>query len=142
MARKTLLKMAVSSFTALAIATVAMPVIPAFAEAGTVSYSFDGYDVEYSVKNEWTEGQSIEVKITNTGDEPILNWAFKYDAEGEINGLWNASVYDSQETSYIIKNVGWNYEIAPDESVSFGYTLSDYSGTNPDKFELCAKRVD
>ena len=142
MARKTLLKMAVSSFTALAIATVAMPVIPAFAEAGTVSYSFDGYAVEYSVKNEWTEGQSIEVKITNTGDEPILNWAFKYDAEGEINGLWNASVYDSQETSYIIKNVGWNYEIAPDESVSFGYTLSDYSGTNPDKFELCAKRVD
>ena len=142
MARKLLLKRAVSSFTALAIATVAMPVIPAFAEVGTVSYSFDGYDVEYSVKNEWIDGQSIEVKITNTGDEPILNWAFKYDAEGEINGLWNASVYDSQETSYIIKNVGWNYEIAPDASVSFGYTLSDYSGTNPDKFELCAKRVD
>lgn len=142
MARKSLLKRAVSSFTALAIATVAMPVIPAFAEAGTVSYSFDGYDVEYSVKNEWTDGQSIEVKITNTGDEPILNWAFKYDAEGEINGLWNASVYDTKETSYIIKNVGWNYEIAPDASVSFGYTLSDYSGTNPDKFELCAKRVD
>jgi len=142
MAQKSLLKRVVSSFTALAIATVAMPVIPAFAEAGTVSYSFDGYDVEYSVKNEWTDGQSIEVKITNTGDEPILNWAFKYDAEGEINGLWNASVYDTKETSYIIKNVGWNYEIAPDASVSFGYTLSDYSGTNPDKFELCAKRVD
>ena len=43
---------------------------------------------------------------------------------------------------YVIKNVGWNYEIAPDASVSFGYTLSDYSSTNPDKFELCAKRVD
>ncbi len=142
MARKSLLKRAVSSFTALAIATVAMPVIPAFAEAGTVSYSFDGYDVEYSVKNEWIDGQSIEVKITNTGDEPILNWAFKYDAEGVIDGLWNASVYDTKETSYVIKNVGWNYEIAPDASVSFGYTLSNYSGPNPDKFELCAKRVD
>lgn len=142
MARKSLLKRAVSSVTAAAIAIVAMPVIPAFAEVGTVSYSFEGYDVEYSVKNEWTDGQSIEVKITNTGDEPILNWAFKYDAEGVIDGLWNASVYDSQETSYIIKNVGWNYEIAPDESVSFGYTLSNYSGTNPDNFELCAKRVD
>lgn len=142
MARKSLLKRAVSSFTALAIATVAMPVIPAFAETGAITYSFDGYDVEYSVKNEWTDGQSIEIKITNTGDEPILNWAFKYDAEGIIEGLWNASVYDSQKTSYVIKNVGWNYEIAPDASVSFGYTLSDYSGTNPDKFELCAKRVD
>lgn len=142
MARKSLLKRAVSSFTALAIATVTMPVIPAFAETGSITYSFDGYDVEYLVKNEWTEGQSVEVKITNTGDEPILNWAFKYDAEGVIDGLWNASVYDTKETSYIIKNVGWNYEIAPDASVSFGYTLSDYNGTNPDKFELCAKRVD
>ena len=142
MARKSLLKRAVSSFTALAIATVAMPVIPAFAETGAITYSFDGYDVEYSVKNEWTDGQSIEIKITNTGDEPILNWAFKYDAEGIIEGLWNASVYDSQETSYVIKNVGWNYEIAPDASVSFGYTLSDYSGINPNNFELCAKRVD
>ena len=142
MARKTLLKRVVSSFTAAALAIVAMPVIPAFAETGVTTYSFDGYDVEYSVKNEWTEGQSVEVKITNTGDEPILNWAFKYNAEGEIRDLWNASVYDTKETSYIIKNVGWNYEIAPDASVSFGYTLSDYSGTNPDKFELCAKRVD
>ena len=142
MARKSLLKRAVSSFTALAIATVAMPVIPAFAEVGTVSYSFDGYDVEYSVKSEWVDGQNIEVKITNTGDEPILNWAFKYDAEGVIDGLWNASVYDTKETSYIIKNAGWNYEIAPKASVSFGYTLFDYSGTNPNNFELCAKRVD
>ncbi len=106
MARKTLLKRAVSSFTALSTALVAMPVIPAFAETGATTYSFDGYDVEYSVKNEWTEGQSIEVKITNTGDEPILNWAFKYDAEGIIDGLWNASIYDTKETSYIIKNVG------------------------------------
>ncbi len=142
MARKTLLKKSVSSFTAAAIAIVAMPVIPAFAETGITTFSFDGYDVEYSVKNEWTDGQSIEVKITNTGDEPILNWAFKYDAEGVIDGLWNASVYDSQETSYVIKNIGWNYEIAPDASVSFGYTLSDYSGINPNNFELCAKRVD
>ena len=142
MARKTLLKRVVSSFTAAAIAVVAMPVIPAFAETGATTYSFDGYDVEYSVKNEWTEGHSIEVKITNTGDEPILNWAFKYDAEGTIDGLWNASVYDMKETSYIIKNAGWNYEIAPDASVSFGYTLSDYSGINPNNFELCAKRVD
>ena len=46
------------------------------------------------------------------------------------------------QNRYVIKNVGWNYEIAPDASVSFGYTLSDYSSTNPDKFELCAKRVD
>lgn len=142
MTRKNFLKRIVSCFVSAAIAMTSLPITPIFAETGTNSYSFDGYNVEYSVKNEWSDGQAIEVKITNTGDEPILNWAFKYNAQGEISDLWNASVYDAKETSYVIKNAGWNYEIAPDASVSFGYTLSDYSGTNPEQFELCAKRVD
>lgn len=142
MTRKNFIKRIVSGFVSAAIAMTSLPIIPIFAETGTNSYSFDGYNVEYSVKNEWSDGQAIEVKITNTGDEPILNWAFKYNAQGEISDLWNASVYDAKETSYVIKNAGWNYEIAPDASISFGYTLSDYSGTNPEQFELCAKRVD
>lgn len=141
MTRKNILKRIASGFVSAAIAMTSLPIIPIFAETGTNSYSFDGYNVEYSVKNEWSDGQAIEVKITNTGDEPILNWAFKYNAQGEISDLWNASVYDAKETSYVIKNAGWNYEIAPEASISFGYTLSDYSGTNPEQFELCAKRV-
>ena len=62
--------------------------------------------MEYSVLNEWDNGQSVEVKVTNTGGDSILNWAFKYDAEGEISGLWNASVYNNQGEDYIIKNGG------------------------------------
>ena len=90
------LKRLISGLVAAATATTMLPQMPAFAETGATTYSYDGYDVEYSVLNEWDNGQSVEVKVTNTGDDSILNWAFKYDAEGEIGGLWNATVYNNQ----------------------------------------------
>lgn len=132
----------ISGLVAVATAITMLPHIPAFAETGTTTYSYDGYDVEYSVLNEWENGQSVEVKVTNTGDDSILNWAFKYDAEGEINNLWNATVYDQQGEDYIIKNSGWNYEIAPGQSVNFGYTLVNNEFKTPDDFELCSKKVE
>ncbi len=135
-------KKLLSGFVAAAIAIPMLPQIPAFAETGATTYSYDGYDVEYSVYNEWDNGQTVQIKVTNTGDESILNWAFKYDAEGEINNLWNATVYDQQGEEYIIKNSGWNYEIAPGQSVNFGYTLVNDEFTTPDSFTLCSKRVE
>lgn len=47
----------------------------------------------------------------------------KYDAHGEISGLWNGIAYSS-ETQYIIKNSGYNYEIQPDQEVNFGYCVT------------------
>lgn len=136
------LKRLISGLVAAATATTMLTQMPAFAETGATTYSYDGYDVEYSVLNEWDNGQSVEVKVTNTGDDSILNWAFKYDAEGEIGGLWNATVYNNQGENYIIKNGGWNYEIAPGQTVNFGYTLLGDDPTAPEKFELCSKRVE
>ncbi len=114
------LKIILSGAIMAAMALSFVPAIPASAETGTDTYSYEGYSVDYSVTNEWNGGQSVEVKITNTGDEPILNWALKYDTVGEISSLWNGNVYSHDETEYIIKNANWNYEIAPYQSVMYG----------------------
>lgn len=135
-------KKLLAGFVAAATAITMMPQIPVFAATGNTTYSYDGYDVEYSVYNEWDNGQTVQIKVTNTGEDSILNWAFKYDAEGEINNLWNATVYDQQGEDYIIKNSGWNYEIAPGQSVNFGYTLVNDEFTTPDSFTSCSKRVE
>jgi len=135
-------KRLLAGFVAAATAITMMPQIPVFAATGNTTYSYDGYDIEYSVYNEWDNGQTVQIKVTNTGDDSILNWAFKYDAEGEINNLWNATVYDQQGEDYIIKNSGWNYEISPGQSVNFGYTLVNDEFTTPDSFTLCSKRVE
>lgn len=139
---KQTVKRMISGFVAAATAITILPQMPAFAETGATTYSYDGYDVEYSVLNEWDNGQTVEIKVTNTGDDSILNWAVKYDAQGEISNLWNATVYDNEGEEYIIKNSGWNYEIAPGQTVNFGYTLTDYELDSPDNFVLCSERVE
>ena len=135
-------KRLLAGLVAAATAITMKPQMPTFAATGATTYSYDGYDVEYSVFSEWNNGQTVQIKITNTGDDSIMNWAFKYDAEGEINNLWNATVYDQRGEDYIIKNSGWNYEIAPGQSVNFGYTLINDEFTTPDNFALCSKRVE
>ena len=56
--------------------------IPVSAEGESKIYTHDGYTVEYTIKNEWTGNQNIEVKITNTSDEILSDWAVGYNAFG------------------------------------------------------------
>ena len=107
------------------------------AEVASHTYTYDSYEVEYAVLNEWEGNQSIKITVRNTGTESILNWAVAYRAGGEINGLWNAV----SPKENIIKNAGYNYEIEPDKSVSFGYTLSGENLKIPEKFEIVSKRT-
>ena len=111
--------------------------IPTMAETGVSVFNYDNYVIEYAVVNEWDGYQNIEVKLTNTGIEPIYNWALKYNAGGEISGLWNGTIFDNDGTNYVIKNAGYNYEIMPGENVTFGYILNCDDFTVPDSFSMC-----
>lgn len=108
-----------------------------FAEVGSRTYTYESYEVDYAVLNEWEGNQSIQVTIRNTGTESILNWTLAYRAGGDVNGLWNAV----SPKENIIKNAGYNYEITPNGSVSFGYTLSGENLELPEKFEMVSKRA-
>lgn len=116
--------------------------IPVSAEGESKIYTHDGYTVEYTIKNEWTGNQNIEVKITNTSDEILSDWAVGYNAFGEINGLWNAQIYGHQGTEYILKGADYNCEIEPGQSTNFGYTLTGDSFKTPQNIINCAERVD
>ncbi|MCM1508553.1 MAG: DUF4474 domain-containing protein [Ruminococcus flavefaciens] len=105
-------------------------------------YIGNGYIVYYDIDNDWSNNQNITIKIKNTSSEPILNWALKYDAYGEINGLYNALVYDCDNTQYIIRNIGYNYEIKPNQTVDFGYCLTGDNLDIPEVFEICSQRTD
>ena len=111
-------------------------------EENAQKYYGTGYEITYDIKSQWTGNQNVEVTVKNTGTEPLLNWALKYDAHGEINGLWNGTVLSSDSTKYIIKNAGYNYEIKPEQSVTFGYTLSGEYMEFPETIELCSQRTE
>ncbi len=80
--------------------------MPAFAETGAIKYSYDRYDVEYSILNEWDNGQSVEVKITNTWDDPILNWALKYDTKGETRVVMEYTGTYYEPIANALRNAG------------------------------------
>lgn len=136
---KSRLKRALSGALALTMAASVLAVIPASADDSYRTYFGDGYEVNYSIKSSWDGNQNIEVALTNVGSEPLLNWALKYNANGEITGLWNGNVYSSDSTKYIVKNAGYNYEIMPEQTISFGYTLTGDDLAFPDTIELCSK---
>lgn len=122
---------------------MAAAVIPVSAETGNLkTYTHDGYTVKYSVTGEWTGNQSVQVTVTNTGEEAISNWAMGYDAHGEISGLWDAKVYGQQDTEYILSGVNHNSEIKPGQSVSFGYILKGDDFKFPQDIKNRAERVD
>lgn len=136
-------KRILSGVISVAMAASMTAVIPVSAEDNTLrTYLGDGYEVSYSIKSSWDGNQNIEVTLTNTGSESLLNWALKYDAHGEIGGLWNGTVYDSDSTKYIVKNAGYNYEILPEQAVTFGYTLTGDDLEFPETVELCSQRTE
>ena len=140
--RKTGKKITAFSVSFLLMLNLTATVIPVSAEAESKVYTHDGYTVEYTVKNEWTGNQNIEVTITNTGDDVLSGWAMGYNAFGEIGGLWNAKIYGHQGTEYILSSAGYNDELAPGQSTNFGYTLTGDSFKIPQDIVNCAKRVD
>ena len=61
--------------SAMLMLNMAATAVPVSAEGESKVYTHDGYTVEYTVKNEWTGNQNIEVTITNTGDDVLSGWA-------------------------------------------------------------------
>ena len=106
----------------------------------TKIYTHKDYLIEYRVINSWDNAQNVNVTISNTGNNSITGWAVKYNASGEITGLWNGVIYKSENENYIIKNSGYNSEIKPNESITFGYTLSGEDLTVPEDIEICSHR--
>ena len=122
--------------------TAIMP-INAFAASGSSrTYEKDGYSVTYIVGSEWDNSQTIYITLKNTGKEPILNWALKYDNLGSVSDIWNAYVAESTDEYIIVKNNGYNFEIPSGKSVNFGYTLSYEEKAEPEDIEIFSKRIE
>ncbi|GEC03312.1 xyloglucanase [Streptomyces spinoverrucosus] len=94
--------------------------------------------VTYQVTNQWSGGFQADVQLTNSGSSGWSGWSLGWSfADGQkISQLWNAD-FTQSGAAVTVKNVGWNADVAPGSSVSFGFTGS-WSGTNgkPTAFQL------
>ena len=114
--------------------------VPVSAERTHLVFEKDDIVINYYVNDTWSNYQNIEIVITNESDTPLKNWALKYDTKGEISNIWNGVIVSDSDNLTIIKNLGYNYVIRPEESISFGYTLYNEKNCFPDNIELCSNR--
>ena len=92
-------------------------------------YEADGYKVTFNLNSQWSGGYNASVKIENTGDAEVENWILEAKTDCEIANIWNAEVVSAESGKTVIKNAGWNKNIAAGSSVEFGFSgQGDFTG--------------
>ncbi|MBO5424751.1 MAG: cellulose binding domain-containing protein, partial [Lachnospiraceae bacterium] len=101
-----------------------------------------GYSVTFKIDNKWDAGYTATVTITNTGEETIENWCMSFPLEQSISNIWNASIEEELDGFYVVKNLGWNQDIAVGASVSFGMTVYEAFTGFPEYYTMLGKEIE
>ncbi|MDO8345621.1 MAG: cellulose binding domain-containing protein [Cellvibrio sp.] len=75
---------------------------------------------QYVVTNQWNNGFSATLKITNTNAGAINGWNinWQYSGDNRITSSYNTTLTGSNP--YTAKNLSWNSTIQPNQTVEFG----------------------
>lgn len=92
--------------------------------------------ITYLLSSHWESGYSARVRIENTDEKTIQNWALRLTGNVRIAEIWNAKIIVEEENNYIVKNTGWNQDIAPGKSIEFGISGNQPFSGFPEECEL------
>lgn len=100
-----------SGIVHLAVLAWILTLLPAMAQAAC----------QYVITNQWNNGFTAAIKITNTTTAPMNGWSvnWRYSGDNRVTNSWNANVTGSNP--YSAANVSWNGSIQPNQSVEFGF---------------------
>lgn len=108
----------------------------AFSAGDTDVYEGEDFRVTFCLAGNWDGGYQANIKIENTGDSTIENWYLGFNSENVISDIWDAEVYSCADKEYLIKNVGWNRDIAAGKSVEFGFSGQENFIGFPEEYRL------
>ena len=76
---------------------------------------------QYQITNQWNNGFTAAVKITNNTSAAINGWTvnWQYSGDNRISNSWNANI--SGSSPYSASNLSWNGSIQPTQTVEFGF---------------------
>ncbi|MES2673722.1 MAG: cellulose binding domain-containing protein [Pseudomonadota bacterium] len=83
----------------------------------------------YVIGSQWGNGFTAAIRVKNTGTQTLNGWSvnWRYNDGSKVTGSWNATM--SGSNPYTAKNVGWNANIQPGQTVEFGFQGSKPAGT-------------
>lgn len=93
--------------------------------------SEEDYTVNYTLDSDWRNGFSAGISITNNTDKTIEVWTLTFDFARTIDTIWCAEITAADTDSsgkndihYTVQNAGHNANIAPGQTIIFGFTGS------------------
>ncbi len=111
---------------------------PSSSPSASPSQGGTGCSVAYRVDNQWNNGFTATVTITNRGPGTVNGWtlAFAFPGDQRISNAWNATASQSG-TAVTVRDGGWNGTVPAGGTASFGFQAG-FSGTNaaPGAFTL------
>jgi mannan endo-1,4-beta-mannosidase len=83
----------------------------------------------YHVQSQWGNGFTASIRLKNITNGVINGWSvnWQYPDGSKITGSWNAAL--SGSNPYSAKNLSWNANIQPGQTVEFGFQGSKPAGT-------------
>lgn len=105
-------------------------------------YETENYRVTFVLTGHWDGGFNANVKIENISDCAIENWYLGFDYNNAISNIWNAEIYSTENGKYVVKNVGWNQNIAVDNSVEFGFSGNENFSGFPREYEIIGETAE
>ncbi len=85
-------------------------------------YQYDGFTVEYCIKNTWSQNCNICLKITNTSNTDIENWEIAWQSGDILSNAYNG-ILSSTDDIYTLKNMGYNQDILAGETIEVGFDV-------------------
>lgn len=78
------------------------------------------YKFEYVEISNWISGYNSQIKITNCGTYTVEDWVIELDCENIVAGLYGGLIIEQTGNHYVIKNVEYNQNISPGQSIIIG----------------------
>jgi mannan endo-1,4-beta-mannosidase len=91
-----------------------------------ISYS------NFSVTDRWDWGFTGYINFSTT-QKTSDGWTLEFDSPFKIYEIWGAEIVSHKGNHYVIKNVDWNKNIAPNENISVGF--NGYADKGSEIFE-------
>ena len=105
-------------------------------------FNAENFDIKFKLDNVWQAGYNATVTIYNTSDKIIENWCLAFPLNEEISNIWNANINKEHDDYYIIKNAGWNQDIAVGGNISFGITVCEPFTEFPEYYTMIGNELE
>ncbi len=100
------------------------------------------YSVEYNLSSDWGSGFTGAISITNKTDKIIEDWTLEFYYDRTITNIWNGVIETREGNHYVVKNAGYNSNIAAGQTIFFGFNGIDGVAKNsPYNYKLFSFKV-